>query len=98
MSKKKLVSILLSAVLCFGMLGGTFVASAESVSVHLTKTQAVNSSPMCTVHLSIIGEKTANPQNTACTISLATKTKVFGTQGAAIYLLPERRGQKRIRL
>ncbi len=44
MSKKKLVSILLSAVLCFGMLGGTFVASAESVSVHLTKTQAVNSS------------------------------------------------------
>ena len=25
MSKKKLVSILLSAVLCFGMLGGTFV-------------------------------------------------------------------------
>ena len=26
------------------MLGGTFVASAESVSVHLTKTQAVNSS------------------------------------------------------
>ena len=42
MSKKKLVSILLSAVL--GMLGGTFVASAESVSVHLTKTQAVNSS------------------------------------------------------
>lgn len=33
MSKKKLVSILLSAVLCFGMLGGTFVASAESVSV-----------------------------------------------------------------
>lgn len=44
MSKKKLVSILLSAVLCFGMLGGTFVASAESVSVHLTKDQAVNSS------------------------------------------------------
>ena len=44
MSKKKLVSILLSAALCFGMLGGTFVASAESVSVHLTKTQAVNSS------------------------------------------------------
>ena len=44
MSKKKLVSILLSAVLCFGMLGGTFVASAESVSVHLSKTQAVISS------------------------------------------------------
>lgn len=37
MSKKKLVSILLSAVLCFGMLGSTFSASAASVSVHLTK-------------------------------------------------------------
>ena len=44
MSKKKLVSILLSAVLCFGMLGSTFSASAASVSVHLTKNQAVNSS------------------------------------------------------
>ena len=36
MSKKKLVSILLSAVLCFGMLGSTFSASAAYVSVHLT--------------------------------------------------------------
>ena len=44
MSKKKLVSILLSAVLCFGMLGSTFSASAAHVTVHLTKTQAVNSS------------------------------------------------------
>lgn len=44
MSKKKLVSILLSAVLCFGMLGSTFSASAAYVSVHLTKNQAVNSS------------------------------------------------------
>lgn len=98
MSKKKLVSILLSAVLCFGMLGGTFVASAESVSVHLTKTQAVNSSSNVYGTFKYYWGKTANPQNTACTISLATKTKVFGTQGAAIYLLPERRGQKRIRL
>lgn len=44
MSKKKLVSILLSAVLCFGMLGSTFSASAAHVTVHLTKNQAVNSS------------------------------------------------------
>ena len=44
MSKKKLVSILLSAVLCFGMLGSTFSASAAHVSVHLTKDQAVDSS------------------------------------------------------
>ena len=44
MSKKKLVSILLSAVLCFGMLGSTFSASAAHVSVHLTKDQTVNSS------------------------------------------------------
>lgn len=44
MTKKKLVSILISAVLCFGMLGSTFSASAAYVSVHLTKNQAVNSS------------------------------------------------------
>lgn len=44
MSKKKLVSILLSAVLCFGMLGSTFSASAAHVTVHLTKDQTVNSS------------------------------------------------------
>ena len=49
---------------------------------------------MCTVHLSIIGEKTANPQNTACTISLATKTKVFGTQGSDLLAAGEERTEK----
>lgn len=84
MSKKKLVSILLSAVLCFGMLGSTFSASAASVSVHLTKTQAVNLPPMCTVHLNIIGEQIASPRNTVCTILPATKTVSFGTLGDSI--------------
>ena len=83
MSKKKLVSILLSAVLCFGMLGGTFVASAESVSVHLTKTQAVNSSS------NVYGTfkyfwGTASPRNTVCTILPAIKTVSFGTLGDSI--------------
>lgn len=42
--KKRLAAILLSTVMCFGVLGSTFTASAASVSVHLTKTQATNSS------------------------------------------------------
>lgn len=42
--KKKVLSILISSIMCFGILGGTFSASAASVSVHLTKNQASNSS------------------------------------------------------
>lgn len=42
--KKKVLSILLSAIMCFGILGGTVSASAASVSVHLTESQASNSS------------------------------------------------------
>lgn len=84
MSKKKLVSILLSAVLCFGMLGGTFVASAESVSVHLTKTQAVNSSSNVYGTFKYYWEQTASPRNTVCTILPATKMVPFGTLGESI--------------
>lgn len=88
MSKKKLVSILLSAVLCFGMLGSTFSASAAHVTVHLTKTQAVNSSSNVHGSFKYYWGKTANPQNTACTISLATNTMVFGTRGEVPCLQP----------
>lgn len=44
MKKARILSVLLSAIMCFGIIGGTFSASAASVSVHLTKTQATNSS------------------------------------------------------
>ena len=96
MSKKKLVSILLSAVLCFGMLGGTFVASAESVSVHLTKTQAVNSSSNVYGTFKYYWGK--NSKSSKHSVYYIARYKNKGTQGAAIYLLPERRDQKRIRL
>lgn len=46
MKNTKLVSIILSVIMCFGILGGAFSASADEnyVSVHLTKNQSSASS------------------------------------------------------
>ncbi len=44
MKNKKMLSILLSVVMCFGVLGTAFSASAASVSVHLLTNQKSNSS------------------------------------------------------
>ncbi len=83
MSKKKLVSILLSAVLCFGMLGSTFSASAAYVSVHLTKNQAVNSSSNVYGTFKYFWEQTASPRNTVYYIA-RYKNGVFWYTGDSI--------------
>jgi len=44
MKSKKILSILLSVVMCFGVLGTAFSASAASVSVHLLTNQKSNKS------------------------------------------------------
>ncbi len=44
MKKSKALSILLSVFMCFSIMSCVFSASAASVSVHLVKTQSVNSS------------------------------------------------------